>query len=66
MLSSQTKDENVFAAIKRLSSGLKGGLSAKSVNAASLAQLQAYLRGPPAVGFHNNKVSPWEAICNKL
>ena len=53
MLSSQTKDPVVGAAIKRLQSGLKpGGLSLEGVLAASEEEIRQLIYG---VGFYNNK-----------
>ena len=52
MLSSQTKDQVVAACMTRLQGH---GLSVANIMKTSDETLHQLLRGPPAVGFHNNK-----------
>jgi len=63
MLSSQTKDAVVGAAIKGMQEGIEGGLTMQGVHSLSDKQLDSFIA---KVGFHNNKTKYIKAACEKL
>jgi len=63
MLSSQTKDAVVSAAMAKMQTKIPGGLTVQSVSAISDATLDEHIH---SVGFHNNKVKYIKKACETI